>query len=75
MATLYETLVATSVLELDQKLLDSMRANNVDELNKLDEKLVCFLSLFSSSYFRHHKYYQSCFYFLFSFHFRLLDSV
>lgn len=44
MATLYENLVANSVLELDQKVLDTMRAKNVEELKKLDDKLVfCFL--------------------------------
>lgn len=43
MATLYENLVASSVLELDQKVLDSMRAKNVEELKKLDDRLVFFL--------------------------------
>ena len=38
MAPLYETLTASSVLELDQSLLDSMRATNEEELKKLDEK-------------------------------------
>ncbi|KAF2620802.1 hypothetical protein F2Q68_00040353 [Brassica cretica] len=38
MAPLYETLAASSVLELDQSLLDSMRASNEEELKKLDEK-------------------------------------
>ncbi|KAL0650747.1 hypothetical protein Bca4012_093438 [Brassica carinata] len=40
MAPLYETLAASSVLELDQSLLDSMRASNEEELKKLDEKLM-----------------------------------
>jgi hypothetical protein len=44
MVPLYETLVAESLLEKDQSLLDSVRAKNEDELNKLDEKWV--LSLF-----------------------------
>ncbi|WZZ79469.1 hypothetical protein YC2023_100041 [Brassica napus] len=39
MAPLYETLAASSVLELDQSLLDSMRASNEEELKKLDEKI------------------------------------
>lgn len=39
MATLYESLVASSVLELDQKVLDSMREKNVEELKKLDDKI------------------------------------
>ena len=38
MASLYETLVASSVLELDQAVLDSMRAKIDEELKKLDEK-------------------------------------
>lgn len=38
MAPLYETLVAESVLELDQGVLDSMRAKIEEELKKLDEK-------------------------------------
>ena len=38
MASLYETLVASSVLELDQAVLDSMRAQIDEELKKLDEK-------------------------------------
>ena len=38
MAPLYETLTASSVLELDQSLLDSMRATNEEELKKLEEK-------------------------------------
>ena len=38
MAPLYETLVAESLLEKDQGLLDSMRAKNEDELKNLDEK-------------------------------------
>ncbi|KAM2820174.1 hypothetical protein PS2_038504 [Malus domestica] len=39
MAPLYETLVAESVLELDQGVMDSMRAKNQEELKKLDEKI------------------------------------
>ncbi|KAI3777647.1 hypothetical protein L1987_47448 [Smallanthus sonchifolius] len=39
MAPLYETLAASSVLELDQKVLDSMRAKIAEELKKLDEKI------------------------------------
>ncbi|KVI06225.1 26S proteasome, regulatory subunit Rpn7 [Cynara cardunculus var. scolymus] len=39
MAPLYETLAANSVLELDQKVLDSMRAKIAEELKKLDEKI------------------------------------
>uniref|UniRef100_A0A3N7GP46 Uncharacterized protein n=1 Tax=Populus trichocarpa TaxID=3694 RepID=A0A3N7GP46_POPTR len=39
MVPLYETLVAESLLEKDQSLLDSVRAKNEDELNKLDEKI------------------------------------
>lgn len=38
MAPLYETLIASSVLDLDQSLLESMRAANEEELKKLDEK-------------------------------------
>ncbi|KAJ6748462.1 26S PROTESOME SUBUNIT 6 [Salix purpurea] len=38
MVPLYETLMAESLLEKDQSLLDSMRAKNEDELKKLDEK-------------------------------------
>ncbi|KAJ6294206.1 hypothetical protein OIU76_022315 [Salix suchowensis] len=38
MVPLYETLVAESLLEKDQSLLDSMRSKNEDELKKLDEK-------------------------------------
>lgn len=38
MAPLYETLAASSVLNLDQKVMDSMRAKIDDELKKLDEK-------------------------------------
>ncbi|KAF9667983.1 hypothetical protein SADUNF_Sadunf15G0079600 [Salix dunnii] len=40
MVPLYEALVAESLLEKDQSLLDSMRSKNEDELKKLDEKLV-----------------------------------
>ncbi|GAV68017.1 PCI domain-containing protein/RPN7 domain-containing protein [Cephalotus follicularis] len=39
MAPLYESLVADSVLEMDQAVLDSMRANIDQELKKLDEKI------------------------------------
>ncbi|KAM2075875.1 hypothetical protein ACFX1T_038692 [Malus domestica] len=39
MAPLYETLVAESVLELDQGVMDSMRAKNREELKKIDEKI------------------------------------
>ncbi|CAJ2653988.1 unnamed protein product [Trifolium pratense] len=39
MVKLYETLVADSVLDVDQSLLDSMRAKIDDELKKLDEKI------------------------------------
>ena len=38
MAPLYETLVASKVLDLDQKALDSMRSKIDDELKKLEEK-------------------------------------
>ncbi|PKI66606.1 hypothetical protein CRG98_012948 [Punica granatum] len=38
MISLYETLVEESVLERDQGILDSMRANIDQELKKLDEK-------------------------------------
>ncbi|PWA59343.1 26S proteasome, regulatory subunit Rpn7 [Artemisia annua] len=38
MAPLYESLGASGVLEIDQKVLDDMRGKIVDELNKLDEK-------------------------------------
>lgn len=38
MAPLYESLVSRSVLSLEQKVLDSMRIKNDDELKKLDEK-------------------------------------
>nr|GMC58408.1 26S proteasome non-ATPase regulatory subunit 6 homolog [Ipomoea batatas] len=37
MAPLYQTLIANSVLNLDQKVLDSMRAKIDEELKKLDE--------------------------------------
>ncbi|PHT74649.1 hypothetical protein T459_21926 [Capsicum annuum] len=37
MVPLYETLVTNGVLSLDQKVLDSMRAKNCDELKKLDD--------------------------------------
>ncbi|XP_028781827.1 26S proteasome non-ATPase regulatory subunit 6 homolog, partial [Neltuma alba] len=39
MVPLYETLVADSVLPLDQSVLDSMRAKIDEELKKLDEKI------------------------------------
>ncbi|MCD7448063.1 proteasome regulatory particle subunit [Datura stramonium] len=39
MVPLYETLVSNGVLSLDQKVLDSMRSKNCDELKKLDEKI------------------------------------
>ncbi|KAK2975861.1 hypothetical protein RJ640_022649 [Escallonia rubra] len=39
MAPLCETLAASSVLSVDQKVLDSMRAKIDDELKKLDEKI------------------------------------
>ncbi|KAF8408369.1 hypothetical protein HHK36_007518 [Tetracentron sinense] len=39
MAPLYETLAANSVLELDQSVLDPMRAKINDELKNLDEKI------------------------------------
>ena len=38
MAPLYETLAADSVLEMDQAVLDSMRAKIEEELKKLEEK-------------------------------------
>lgn len=38
MASLYETLAANGVLELDQSALDSMRKSIEEELKKLDEK-------------------------------------
>lgn len=38
MAPLYETLVSESVLEMDQSVLDAMRAKIQDEIKKLDEK-------------------------------------
>ncbi|KAI3864035.1 hypothetical protein MKW98_031627 [Papaver atlanticum] len=39
MAPLYETLVSTNVLDMDSKLLESMRAKNAEELKKIDEKV------------------------------------
>ena len=45
MVPLYETLVADSVLDLDQSLLDSMRHKTAEELKKLDEKWVNFVLL------------------------------
>lgn len=38
MTSYYETLVTDKVLELDQSLLESMRAKNEEEIKKLDEK-------------------------------------
>ncbi|KAJ0972385.1 hypothetical protein J5N97_020344 [Dioscorea zingiberensis] len=40
MASLYESLAASSVLEMDQCLLDEMRKKIDVEINKLDEKIV-----------------------------------
>lgn len=40
MAPLYETLVVSKVLDLDQKALESMRSKIDDELKKLEEKSV-----------------------------------
>ena len=48
MVPLYETLVAESLLEKDQSLLDSMRSKNEDELKKLDEKWVLSFLFFPS---------------------------
>ncbi|KAB2089636.1 hypothetical protein ERO13_A03G062400v2 [Gossypium hirsutum] len=39
MTSYYETLVTDEVLELDQSLLESMRAKNEEEIKKLDEKI------------------------------------
>ncbi|CAI9277276.1 unnamed protein product [Lactuca saligna] len=39
MASLHKTLVVNSMLEVDQKVLDSMRARIAEELKKLDEKI------------------------------------
>ncbi|CAN4084724.1 unnamed protein product [Withania somnifera] len=39
MVPLHEALVSNGVLSLDQKVLDSMRAKNCDELRKLDEMI------------------------------------
>ncbi|PPS14222.1 hypothetical protein GOBAR_AA06387 [Gossypium barbadense] len=39
MAPYYETLVADKVVELDQNVLDAMRAKNEEEIKKLDEKI------------------------------------
>lgn len=39
MVSLYETLAANGIVELDQSLLDSMRQSIEDELKKLDEKI------------------------------------
>nr|KJB38750.1 hypothetical protein B456_006G270400 [Gossypium raimondii] len=39
MAPYYETLAADKVVELDQDVLDSMRAKNEEEIKKLDEKI------------------------------------
>lgn len=38
MASFYETLAAESVLEMDQSILDTMRAKIDEEIKKLDEK-------------------------------------
>lgn len=38
MAALYEALIADSVLERDQGVLDAMREKNDGEIKKLDEK-------------------------------------
>lgn len=46
MAPLYETLATSSVLKMDQKVLDSMRAKIDDELKKLDEKSVSLFSIY-----------------------------
>ena len=45
MAPLYESLGASGVLEIDQKVLDDMRVKIADELNKLDEKWDIFIYL------------------------------
>lgn len=39
MVSLYETLAANSVLEIDQTIMESMRAKNEEEVKKLDEKI------------------------------------
>ncbi|KAK4370077.1 hypothetical protein RND71_009552 [Anisodus tanguticus] len=39
MVPLYETLVSNGVLSLDQKVLDSMRTKNSDELKKINDKI------------------------------------
>ncbi|KAI3876357.1 hypothetical protein MKW92_034444 [Papaver armeniacum] len=39
MAPLYETLAVNNVLDMDPKLLESMRAKNAEELKKIDEKV------------------------------------
>ncbi|XP_059440394.1 26S proteasome non-ATPase regulatory subunit 6 homolog isoform X1 [Corylus avellana] len=39
MAALYEALIADSVLERDQGVLDAMREKNDGEIKKLDEKI------------------------------------
>ncbi|CAM8925006.1 unnamed protein product [Rhodiola kirilowii] len=39
MAPLYQNLVANSVLELDEALLESMRVKNQEEIAKLDDKI------------------------------------
>jgi len=39
MASLYEALIADSVLERDQGVLDAMREKNDGEIKKLDEKI------------------------------------
>lgn len=42
MVSLYETLVADSILEMDQSVLSSMRSKIEEETKKLDEKWVFF---------------------------------
>ncbi|KAI3973784.1 hypothetical protein MKW92_023226 [Papaver armeniacum] len=39
MAPLYEALAVNNVLDMDPKLLESMRAKNAEELKKIDEKV------------------------------------
>ena len=51
MAPLYETLVSESVLEMDQGLLDSMKAKIQEELKKLDEKWAHNLSICFSKFY------------------------
>ncbi|GJS76169.1 26S proteasome non-ATPase regulatory subunit 6 [Tanacetum coccineum] len=40
MAPLYESLVASGLLEIDHKVLDDMRVKIGDELNKLDDEKI-----------------------------------